>query len=200
MGCTFSRHNAKGAIAQPAIMSTNGLISSKSSKTSDKANSSNTVPIIENIDGKDNEILKIEITQRTAENSSKQNEVNNEEMKKIVENHSNQHSENDERQSNRRREIKLPQNNEKKIDNANIFLKETQNANIVERENSKQKEAVPKSEEHPHEKRQKREKRRHRTIERRTRPLVFDPEDDTLFEIPLKMPEIDLSAGIQANA
>lgn len=27
-------------------------------KTSDKANSSNTVPIIENIDGKDNEILK----------------------------------------------------------------------------------------------------------------------------------------------
>lgn len=82
---------------------------------------------------------RIEITQRTAENSSKQNEVNNEEMKKIVENHSNQHSENDERQSNRRREIKLPQNNEKKIDNANIFLKETQNANIVERENSKQK-------------------------------------------------------------
>uniref|UniRef100_A0A914ZNG7 Uncharacterized protein n=2 Tax=Parascaris univalens TaxID=6257 RepID=A0A914ZNG7_PARUN len=199
MGCTFSRHNAKGAIAQPMIKSTNALISSKSSKISDNANSSNTVPIIEDIDRRQNESLKIEATQRSVENSSEQNNANNEEMQKIVDNHCSHRSENDERQSNRKGEIKLPQINEKRNDKANIPSKETQNANIDGKEDSKQKEGVAKNEEHSHEMRQKREKRHHRTIERRTRPLVFDPEDDTLFEIPLKMPEVDLSAGIQAT-
>ncbi|KHN85396.1 hypothetical protein Tcan_04801 [Toxocara canis] len=203
MGCRLSRRN-DGTGAPLATSSSQQLSSEKSPGNSEKLNSSNTAPVIEAIDSKENSGTKIADRQASSEKLSKKPNP----MKANVEKHMINHNDSDDGKvgvrETGRRTPKATSSKENKSRETEALCEGGRNAstdvnNMLE--NMKQKKSSPNCEQPSNGMHRKTSgQRRRRTVERRTRPVVFDPEDDTLFEIPLRMPEIDLSAGIKTNA